>query len=171
MRAWWLAAVAAVSVGMMGAALAQPNVAAERRAGFRQMQGHMEAIAAVVQTRGDQAQIASRVDQMIPFYQALPGTVPAASLAPPIPQGTGEGQTRALAAIEANRADFAARTQNMIEMSMGVQKILYFVAFFLAELHNTIGVTARIYNGSLFCFRTGDNGAVALQLSDWKAGN
>lgn len=114
MRAWVTAAVAAVSVGAAGAALAQADVAAERRAGFRQMGAHMEAIGAIVQGRGDQAQIAARVDQMLPFYQALPNRVPAASLTPPLPQGTGEGQTRALAAIEANRADFATRNQNMI---------------------------------------------------------
>lgn len=114
MRAWVTAAVVAVSVGAAGAALAQADVAAERRAGFRQMGAHMEAIGAIVQGRGDQAQIAARVDQMIPFYQALPDRVPAASLTPPLPQGTGEGQTRALAAIEANRADFATRNQTMI---------------------------------------------------------
>lgn len=114
MRTWVLAAVAAASVGAAGAALAQADVAAERRAGFRQMGAHMEAIGAIVQGRGDQAQIAARVDQMIPFYQALPNRVPAASLTPPLPQGTGEGQTRALAAIEANRADFATRNQTMI---------------------------------------------------------
>ncbi len=114
MRVWVLVAVAAASVGVAGAALAQPDVAAERRAGFRQMQDHLDAIAAVVQGRGDQAQIAGRVDQMIPFYQGLPGKVPAASLTPPLAQGTGAAQTRALAAIEANRADFATRAQNMV---------------------------------------------------------
>lgn len=115
MRALVLAAVAAAIVGMsVGAAYAQADVAAERRAGFRQMGAHMEAIGAIVQGRGDQAQIAARVDQMLPFYQGLPDRVPAASLTPPIAQGTGEGQTRALAAIEANRADFATRNQNMI---------------------------------------------------------
>jgi cytochrome c556 len=114
MRNWWLAAIAAVSVGMAGAALAQGDVVAERRAGLRQMQDHLDAIAAILQARGDQAQIVARVDQMIPFYQSLPGRVPAASLTPPLPQGNGAGQTRALAAIEANRADFATRAQNMI---------------------------------------------------------
>ncbi|WP_270936862.1 c-type cytochrome [Falsiroseomonas oryzae] len=114
MRAWVLAAAVAATVGSAGLAFAQGNVVTERRAGFREMGGHMEAIAAVVQSRGDQRQIAARVDQMLPFYQSLPNRVPAASLTPPLPQGTQDGQTRALAAIEANRADFGTRNQNMI---------------------------------------------------------
>jgi cytochrome c556 len=103
-----------MSCGLAVAALAQGDVVAERRAGLRQMRDHMDAIGAIVQARGDQAQIAARVDQMIPFFQGLPGRFPAASLTPPLPQGNGDGQTRALAAIEANRADFATRSQNMI---------------------------------------------------------
>lgn len=115
MRGWWLAAIAAVSMGMGGAALAQGDVIAERRDGLRQMQDHMDAIAAVLQARGDQAQLVQRIDQMIPFYRRLPQLVPAASLTPPVAQGNGAGQTRALAAIEANRADFATRAEAMIE--------------------------------------------------------
>jgi cytochrome c556 len=114
MRAWVLAAIVAAGVGSAGVAVAQGNVVAERRAGFREMGAHMEAIAAVVQSRGDQGQIAARVDQMVPFYESLPNRVPAASLTPPVAQGTQDGQTRALAAIEANRADFGTRSQAMI---------------------------------------------------------
>lgn len=114
MRSWSLAAVVAAGTLATGAALAQGNVVAERRAGFREMGSHMEAIAAIVQSRGDQRQIAARVDQMVPFYQSLPNRVPAPSLTPPVPQGTQDGQTRALAAIEANRADFGTRNQAML---------------------------------------------------------
>jgi len=115
MRGWMAAAAGAVLVlGTVGGALAQADVVAERRAGFRQMGQHLEAIAAIVQGRGDQRQIAARVDQMVPFYQGLPGRVPAASLTPPVPQGTQEGQTRALAAIEANRAGFSTANTNML---------------------------------------------------------
>jgi cytochrome c556 len=114
MKHWVLAAVAAVGVGVAGVAMAQGDVIAERRAGLRQMGQHMEAIAGVVQSRGDQAQIAARVDQMVAFYQSLPNLVPAATLTPPVAQGTQAGQTRALAAIEANRADFGTRSQNMV---------------------------------------------------------
>ncbi|MGG5812005.1 c-type cytochrome [Falsiroseomonas sp. CW058] len=114
MRAMILAAAAVLAVGGAGAALAQGDVIAERRAGLRQMGQHMEAIAAIVQNRGDQAQIAARVDQMVPFYQSLPNRFPTPSLTPPVAQGTGEGQTRALAAIEANRAGFQQANANMV---------------------------------------------------------
>lgn len=114
MRGFILAAVAAAGVVSAGAAFAQGNVAAERRAAFREMGQHMEAIAAVVQSRGDQRQVVARVDAMIAFYLALPDRVPAASLTPPLPQGTQDGQTRALAAIETNRAGFGERNAAML---------------------------------------------------------
>jgi cytochrome c556 len=114
MRGWIVAAGAVLALGMAGGALAQADVIAERRNGLRQMGQHMEAIAAVVQGRGDQRQIAQRVDQMLPFYQRMPQLFPAASLAPPVAQGTNEGQTRALAAIEQNRADFQTRNASMV---------------------------------------------------------
>jgi cytochrome c556 len=114
MRGWMLAAGAALALGMAGGALAQGDVVAERRGGLRQMGQHMEAIGAVLQGRGDQRQIAQRIDQMIPFYQRLPNLVPAASLTPPVAQGTGDGQTRALVAIEQNRGGFAQANTNMV---------------------------------------------------------
>jgi cytochrome c556 len=109
-----MAAAVAAGFGLAGSALAQGDVVAERRAGLRQMGQHMEAIGGIVQSRGDQAGIAARVDQMTPFFQSLPNRVPAGSLTPPVAQGTGDGQTRALAVIEANRADFGTRAQNMV---------------------------------------------------------
>lgn len=114
MRAWIIGAGAVLALGMAGGALAQGDVIAERRAGLRSMGQHMEAIAGIVQGRGDQQQIAARVDQMLPFYESLPQRFPAASLTPPVPQGTGEGQTRALAAIEANRGAFQQAGANMV---------------------------------------------------------
>ncbi len=114
MRFGLVGAVLAAVVAVAGTALAQGDVVAQRRGGLRQMGQHMEAIAAVVQSRGDQAQIATRVDQMTAFFQTLPNLVPAASLTPPLPQGTQEGQTRALAAIDANRAEFGNRAQAML---------------------------------------------------------
>lgn len=116
-----MAAAVAAGVGAAGVAMAQGDVVAERRAGFRQVGQQMEAIGGIVQSRGDQAQIAARVDQMVAFYQRLPNLVPTASLTPPVAQGTGDGQTRALAAIEANRADFAARSQATIVALNGMK--------------------------------------------------
>ena len=114
MKAWVMTAVVAAAMGSAGIALAQGNVVAERRAGFREVGTQMEAIAGIVQSRGDQRQIAARVDQMLPFFQSLPSRVPAASLTPPTAQGTQDGQTRALAAIDTNRADFGTRQQAML---------------------------------------------------------
>jgi cytochrome c556 len=109
-----MAAVIAAGVGSAGVALAQGDVAAERRAGFREMGSQLEAIAGIVQSRGDQRQIAARVDQMTLFFESLPNRVPAASLTPPTAQGTRDGQTRALAVIDTNRAEFGTRKQAML---------------------------------------------------------
>jgi cytochrome c556 len=109
-----VAAGAALALGMAGGALAQGDVVAERRAGLREMGQQMEAIAGIVQGRGDQRQIAARVDQMTPFFQRLPSLVPANSLTPPVAQGTNPGQSRALAAIEANRGGFQQASANML---------------------------------------------------------
>jgi cytochrome c556 len=114
MTRWVLAAAFAAGMGVAGGALAQGDVVAERRAGLREMGQHMEAIGAVLQSRGDQAQIVGRVDQMIPFYRSLPGRFPTDTLTPPMAQGTQPGQTRALAAIEANRATFGQRAEAMV---------------------------------------------------------
>lgn len=109
-----LAALAAVGVASAGAAFAQGNEAAERRAGFREVGQHMEAIGAAVQARADQRQLVARVDQMSAFFRTLPDRVPVASLTPPVTRGTQDGQTRALAAIDDNRAGFAERNQAML---------------------------------------------------------
>lgn len=113
MRGWIVAAVAALGVGLAGVAPAQ-DVVADRRAGLTQMGRHMEAIGGVVQARGDQRQIVPRVDEMAAFFRTLPDRVPAASLTPPVAQGTQPGQSRALAAIDANRADFGRKASEMV---------------------------------------------------------
>lgn len=114
MRSVLMAAVAVATVGMAGASLAQTDVIAERRAGMRQMGQHLEAIGAILQSRGDQAQIADRADRIISFYTNLNALYPAATLTPPLPEGRGEGQTRSIAAIEPNRAAFNTLATNMV---------------------------------------------------------
>jgi cytochrome c556 len=114
MQGWVVAAGAVLALGVAGGALAQGDAIAERRAGLREMGQQMEAIAGIVQGRGDQRQIAARVDQMTPFFQRLPNLVPTNTLTPPVAQGTNPGQTRALAAIEANRAGFQTASANML---------------------------------------------------------
>jgi cytochrome c556 len=112
MRSWILLAGVALAVGPAMPALAQGDVIAERRAGFRMLGQTMEAFTQAVNQRGDTRALAPRVDQMIAFMNSVPNRVPAASLTPPQPQGTNEGQTRALAAIDGDRAGFATRATN-----------------------------------------------------------
>ncbi len=113
MRGWMMAAGTVAVLGMAGTAVAQ-DVVAERRAGLRGMGQTMEAVAATVQSRGDTRALVPRIDAMAAFVQTLPNLVPTASLTPPQPQGTQPGQTRALAAIEADRAGFQTRTTAML---------------------------------------------------------
>jgi cytochrome c556 len=113
MRVWLTAAVALVSLGITGAAMSQ-DVVAERRAGLRGLGQGMEAVAQAVQSRGDTRALVPRIEAMSAFIATLPTLVPTASLTPPQPQGTQPGQTRALAAIEADRAGFQTRATNMV---------------------------------------------------------
>jgi cytochrome c556 len=114
MQAWMLAAVVAAGMGPAGVALAQGDVVTERRAGLDRVQRQFEAIAAIVEQRGDQRQAVGQVDAMIAFFRAMPERFPAATLTPPLTLGRDAGQTRARDAIEANRADFAQRNADMV---------------------------------------------------------
>ncbi len=114
MKAWVLAAAVAAGLGAAGAAVAQGNAIVERKDGMREMGRHLEAIQGILQARGDQAQIAERADRIISFYGNLNAIYPAATLTPPVPEGRGEGQTRALAAIEPNRAAFTNYANDMV---------------------------------------------------------
>ncbi|TCZ65930.1 c-type cytochrome [Roseicella aquatilis] len=84
----WLAALALVALA--GTALAQGDVIAERRAGLKRMGGHMEAMKAVVDSRGDVKPLEARVDDMIAWFTRMPALFPA---------GSGTGDTKALPAI------------------------------------------------------------------------
>ncbi len=100
--------IALVAASLSGAALAQGDVIAERRAGLRGVGQHMEAIQGVVRSGGDTRPLVERVDQMTAFFRGFPDRFPTESLTPPAAQGTGDGQTRALAAIAGDRAAFVA---------------------------------------------------------------
>lgn len=113
MRGLKIAAGAFLVVGMAGAALAQ-DVVSQRRAGLKGVGQTMEAVAQTVRGGGDTRALVPRIEAMQAFFRTLPDLVPTASLTPPQPQGTGEGQTRALAAIDGNRADFQTRATNII---------------------------------------------------------
>jgi cytochrome c556 len=114
MKAWILAATLVAGVGAAGAAMAQRDVIAERKTGMREMGRHLEAIQQVLQSRGNQAAIAERADRIIAFYNDLNAIYPGPTLTPPVPQGRNEGQTRALASIESNRAAFTNYANDMV---------------------------------------------------------
>ena len=118
MRGWIVVAAGVLALGLAAPVMAQGtsvgDVIAERRAGLRATGAHLEAIQPVVQARGDTRALVPRVDAMIAHFQAFPARFPPASLTPPMTQGTQDGQTRALAAIDANRANFNTANDNMI---------------------------------------------------------
>ena len=121
MKVWMLAAGVVLAIGTAGAAMAQGDVIAERRAGLRGLGQGMQAFNQAIQQRGDTRALAPRVDEMIAFVRTLPTRVPTASLTPPVAQGTQDGQTRALAVIDTGRADFAMRATNMVALLEGLK--------------------------------------------------
>jgi cytochrome c556 len=146
MKSWVLATVVAAGVGSAGVALAQGNIVTERRAGLTRMEGDFEAIAAVVQARGDQRQLAGRIDGMIAFYRDLPNSFPAATLTPPLSTGRQPGETRARDTIDANRADFAQRNADMVNALTALKAS--------AEAGGITGDTLRALGGTcLACHR------------------
>lgn len=113
MRGWMMMAGALAALGIAGAAVAQ-DVVSERRAGLRGMGQTMEAVAQTVRAGGDARPLVPRIEAMATFVRTLPNLAPTASLTPPQPQGTQPGQTRALAAIDSDRAGFQTRTADML---------------------------------------------------------
>jgi cytochrome c556 len=99
----WIGAAAVALAG--GTALAQGDAIAERRAGFKRMGEHMQAMKAVVDNRGDVRPLTGTVDDMIAWYRSVPGR---------FPPGSDRGDTRALPAIWSERANFETVANNMV---------------------------------------------------------
>ncbi len=87
------------------AALAQGDVIAERRAGFKRMGEHMQAMKAVVDNKGDVRPLTATIDDMVAWYRSVPGR---------FPPGSDRGDTRALPAIWAEKATFDTVANNMV---------------------------------------------------------
>jgi cytochrome c556 len=114
MRMWMLAGLVA-ALGGVGAAWAQGNVVADRRAGLRNVGSIMEAFNNTVRDRGDVRALAPRVDEIAAFFgDGFVARFPANSGTPPLPQGTGEGQTRALPAIWSDPAGFEQARRGLL---------------------------------------------------------
>ncbi|MBX9596798.1 MAG: cytochrome c [Roseomonas sp.] len=140
MRFGILAAGVAMAMAAAMPAFAQGDVIAERRAGFRMLGQTMEAFTQAVNQRGDTRALAPRVDQMTAFINSLPNRVPTASLTPPQPQGTNDGQTRALAAIDGDRAGFATRASNAAA-AFATLKVAAEAGTVTADTLRTVGAT------------------------------
>ena len=67
-----LGAATLAGTAPIGTALAQGDVIAERRAGLKRMGEHMQAMKAVVDSRGDVRPLAATVDDMIAWYRTMP---------------------------------------------------------------------------------------------------
>jgi cytochrome c556 len=101
-------------LGAAAPAFAQGDVIAARREGLRGMNATLEAVQAAVQSRSDARALLPQIDAMTTFFQGFPQRFPAASLTPPVAQGTQPGQTRARDTIETNRAGFQQANANMV---------------------------------------------------------
>ena len=81
------------------------DVTAERRAGFKRMGEHMQAMKAVVDNKGDVRPLTATIDDMVAWYRSVPGR---------FPPGSDRGDTRALPAIWAEKANFDTVANNMV---------------------------------------------------------
>ena len=116
MRVSLMAAVALAAATLAGtAALAQcGDVIAERRAGLKRMGEHMQAMKAVVDSRGNVQPLAATVDDMIAWYRSMPGR---------FPDGSDRGDTRALPAIWAEKANFETVNNNMVNQLQALRTV------------------------------------------------
>ncbi len=108
MRVSLVVAASALGIATLAgtAAVAQQgDVIAERRAGFKRMGEHMQAMKAVVDNRGDVRPLTATVDDMIGWYRSVPER---------FPPGSDRGDTRALPAIWAEKANFDTIANNMV---------------------------------------------------------
>jgi cytochrome c556 len=99
----WMAALGVVA--MAGTAFAQGDIVAQRRAGLKRMGEHMQAMKAVVENRGDPRPMAERVDNMLSWFQSMPSH---------FPNGSGQGDTKALPTIWADNNGFVQANTNAL---------------------------------------------------------
>ncbi len=95
----WTAVLGLAAMLVSGAAFAQGNVIAERRAGLKRMGEQMEAMKAIADTAADPRPAVARIDDMVTFYRGLPAL---------FPRGSGTGDTKALPAIWEDFSKFEA---------------------------------------------------------------
>ncbi len=106
MKKIWLAGFAVLAMGAATAALAQGNVIAERRAGLKRMGEHLTAMKVVADARGPGTQFVGTIEEMIAFYQGLPGRFP--------PGTESGGETKALPTIWSDPVGFSGASADTV---------------------------------------------------------
>ncbi|MFC4170292.1 c-type cytochrome [Teichococcus aestuarii] len=99
----WQAAPALAQAG--AASGTAGDVVAERKAGLKQMAGHLEAIKGILDSRGALEPVAGRATEMQRFFEGFPAR---------FPPGSDTGDTRALPAVWSDRAGFERASANMV---------------------------------------------------------
>ncbi|PHK96149.1 hypothetical protein CR162_04745 [Pseudoroseomonas rhizosphaerae] len=103
-----MAAMALAAMGQAVPALAQGgagDVVAERKAGLKQMSGHLEAIKEILDSRGALEPVAGRAAEMQRFFETFPAR---------FPPGSDTGESRARPAVWSERAGFEQASANMV---------------------------------------------------------
>ncbi len=99
MKKIWLAGFAVLAMGAASVAWAQGDVIAARRAGFKRIGEQMTAMKAVADARGPGTPFVGGIEEMIAFFQGVPGRFPPGS-------ETG-GETKALPTIWSDPVGFS----------------------------------------------------------------
>lgn len=113
MRGAWMKVAVAIALAS-GTAFAQGDAVVERRAGLKRMGEHMQAMKAVVDSRGPVHPLAGTVDDMIAWYRTMPRR---------FPDGSDRGDTKALPAIWTEREKFETINGNMVDQLQALRTV------------------------------------------------
>jgi len=105
MKKIWLAGFAVLAMGAASVAWAQGDVISARRAGFKRMGEQMTAMKVVADARGPGNQFVGGIDEMITFFQGVPGRFPV---------GSGTGDTKALPTIWSDPVGFSGAAADTV---------------------------------------------------------
>lgn len=96
--------IAAISAPVFAQGTDPAQIIRDRRDGLKGVGAHMEAMAAIAQSRGDTRPAVERIDAIIAFFANFPDRFPA---------NTQAGETRALPALFTDRAGFTTAWSNL----------------------------------------------------------
>lgn len=99
--------LAAAAMLMAGAAFAQGDVIAERKAGLKRMGEHAEALKVIADRGGDPRAAVPRIDDMLAWFQTMPTR---------FPPGSDRGDTKARPEIWSDRPGFERANENALRL-------------------------------------------------------